>query len=95
MAIIATSLLTYYSADELEKLRQMTLLYNLTTRKYVTQFEAGTAADEKVIDITDPTTSDRARDANWATAADGTAPRCRRLTARAARVFQSSSPRRT
>ena len=72
MAVISASLLTFYSADELLKLRRMPLLYNLTTRQHVGQFEAGTAADEIVIDITDPTSSDRARDGDWATAADGT-----------------------
>ena len=38
----------------------------------MTQFEAGTAADEKVIEITDPTSDDRARDGDWKTAVDGT-----------------------
>ena len=72
MAIAANTLLEFYSSDELIELRRLVLLYNLTTRQHTQQFEAGTAAKEYAISVTDPTTADRGRDANWGTAIDGT-----------------------
>ena len=75
MAIAANTLLEFYSSDELIELRRLVLLYNLTTRQHVGQFEAGTAAKEYAISVTDPTTADRGRDANWGTAIDGTTAR--------------------
>ena len=85
MAIAANTLLEYYSSDELIELRRLVLLYNLTTRQHVGQFEAGTAAKEYAISASPIRPRPTAAETPTGVPPSTAPPRASRSTAPAAR----------